>query len=444
MSNSLQSKHLADLHDLARQEGVDRYRMMSRNELIEALGGEAAPEQSSGDDRAPGEGASRQRRSRGGRNRSGSDRRGGRGGGRGRDSARDSEADEAEAEERVVEDEEGTPVSGVLEITSRGHGFVRREEDPDDEGDVYVSPSQIRRCELSDGDVVTGPARKPRRGERHPALIHIDTVNGSEPGGARSRFEDLEPKPPHRRLPLSGEKLEGDDRTLVRSVDKLVPLARGQRVLIESSPGSGRTTLMRALARELSGHEELGVVVVLIDERPEEAPAWREALPDAELAIATADMRPKEQLRLVELAVSQAKRRVEGGEDVVVLIDSLSRLAVAADDPGATKPIFAAGRETADEATGSLTVIATVLTDGEDGVHEALRTTENVSFALDADLAAAGVYPALATKSFRVTGEGDLREDDELEAARELRAQLERLDAKEAAEKLADAASRRR
>ena len=436
MSNSLQSKHLADLHDLAREQGVDRYRMMSRNELIEALGGEAAPERSEGDDRAPGEGAPR-RRSRGGRSR-GSDRRGGRGGGRRSNQERDSERDVAEAEDDVVEDEEGTPVSGVLEITSRGHGFVRREEDPDDEGDVYVSPSQIRRCELSDGDLVTGPARKPRRGERHPALIHIDTVNGSEPGGSRSRFEDLEPKPPHRRLPLAGEGLSDDERTLIRSLDKLVPLARGQRVLIEASRGSGRTTLMRALARELSGQEDLGVVVVLIDERPEEAPAWREALPEAELAIATADMRPKEQLRLVELAVSQAKRRVEGGEDVVVLVDSLSRLAVAADDPGAAKPIFAAGRETVDEATGSLTVVATVLTDGTDGVHEALRTTENVALALDAELAAAGVYPALVAGSARVTGEEDLREDKELEAARELRAQLERLDAREAAEKLAE------
>ena len=123
---------------------------------------------------------------------------------------------------------------------------------------------------------------------------------------------------------------------------------------------------------------------------------------------------------------------------MIVLVDSLSRLAVAADDPGAAKPIFAAGRETADEATGSLTVIATVLTDGSDGVHEALRTTENVSLALDAELAGAGVYPAFTVSACRVTGEEGLREDKELEAARELRAQLERLDAREAAEKLAD------
>ncbi len=334
-------------------------------------------------------------------------------------------------------DEEGVPVTGVLEITSRGHGFVRREEDPDDEGDVYVSPSQIRRCELEDGDVVAGPARRPRRGERHPALIHIDTVNGSEPGGDRSRFEDLEPTQPHRRIPLGGDSLEGGEQTLVRALDRLVPLAHGQRVLIHATRGSGRTTLLRALARELSGHEDLAVIVVLIDERPEEAPAWREALPDAELAIATADMRPKDQLRVVEVAISGAKRRVEKGEDVAILIDSLSRLAVAADDPAAAKPIFAAGRETVAEESGSLTVIATVLTDTDDAVASVLSTTENVTVVLDGSLAREGIYPAIDATACRVTGEDKLRDDEELKAARELRSQLERLDAKEAAERLA-------
>jgi transcription termination factor Rho len=436
MSSQLQSKHLADLHQLAREQGVDKYRMLSRAELIEALGGEAAPERDSGG-RAPGEGASGRRRGRGGRNRSGSDRRGGRGGGRRSNQERDSEKDFSDAEDAVTEDDEGVPVSGTLEVTSRGHGFLRRDEDPDDEGDVYVSPSQIRRCELEDGDQIAGPARKPRRGERHPALIHIDTVNGSEPGTGRSRFDDLEPIAPHRRLPLEGKELEGDERTLVRALDRLVPLARGQRVLIEAERGSGRTTMLRALARELSTHEDLNVVVVLIDERPEEAKDWEEALSGVELAIATADMRPKDQLRVVEKAIAQAKRSVEGGDDVVVLIDSLSRLALAASDPVAAKPIFTAGRETDGEESGSLTVIATVLTDTTEGVADVLRTTENVTIALDRSLASAGVYPAIKASASRATGEDKLRDDPELEAARELRAQLERLDAREAAEHLA-------
>jgi transcription termination factor Rho len=439
MANSLSSKHLAELHDLAREQGVERFRMLTRAELIEALGGDAeADERDSEPEPA-------RRSSRGGRNGGRGERRRGRGGrgrgGRGRDD-RDDDRDRGRGRDSRDEaedegDDEGVPVSGVLEITSRGHGFVRREEDPDDDGDVYVSPSQIRRCELEDGDVIGGPARRPRRGERHPALIHIDTVNGSEPGGGRSRFEDLEPAQPHRRIPLGGESLEGGERTLVRALDQLVPFAHGQRVLIHATRGSGRTTLLRALARELSAHDDLGVVVVLIDERPEEAPAWREALPDAELAIATADMRPKDQLRVVELAISQAKRRVEKGEDVAILIDSLSRLAIAADDPAAAKPIFAAGRETADEESGSLTVIATVLTDTDDAVASVLSTTENVTVVLDGSLAREGVYPAIDAASTRVTGEERLRDDDELRAARELRAQLERLDAREAAERLA-------
>lgn len=424
----LATKHLADLHQLAREQGVKRFRMLTRAELIEALGGEPP---ASGGDRDEGADSERPDRGEGGARRR---RRGRRGGSRGRGEQAEAAPADDEGEE---EEDEGVPVSGVLEITSRGHGFLRRDSDPDDEGDVYVSPSQIRRCELQDGDQLAGPARRPRRGERHPALIHVDTVNGAEPGADISRFDELEPVAPHRRLPLEGAKLEGEERTLVRALDRLVPLARGQRVLIEAERGSGRTTLLRALARELSSHEELTVVVVLIDERPEEAAGWTEALPDTELAIATADMRPKDQLRVVEKAIAQAKRSVESGEDVVVLIDSLSRLAVAASDPAAAKPIFTAGRETSGEESGSLTVIATVLTDTSDGVADVLRTTENVTIALDRNLAAAGVYPAIKPGAARVTGEERLREDAELQAARELRAQLERLDAREAAERLA-------
>ena len=431
MPDSLASKHLADLHELAREQGVERFRMLTRAELIEALGGD--PEEAN-DKGSRGDRGDRGDREGGGEPRRGRRRRGRRGGSGGRGEQREARREEKDEPE---EDEEGVPVSGVLEITSRGHGFLRRDEDPDDEGDVYVSPSQIRRCELSDGDQLAGPARRPRRGERHPALIHIDTVNGAEPGAGGSRFDDLEPIAPHRRLPMEGTKLEGPERTLVRSLDRLVPLARGQRVLIEAERGSGRTTMLRALARELSGLEGLTVVVVLVDERPEEAAGWTEALPDVELAIATADMRPKDQLRVVEKAISQAKRSVENGEDVVVLIDSLSRLAIAAADPGAAKPIFTAGRETSGEESGSLTVIATVLTDTADGVADVLRTTENVTIALDRKLASAGVYPAIDTGASRVTGEDKLRDDEELEAARELRAQLERLDAREAAERLA-------
>lgn len=385
---SLKRKHLAELHELAAERGVDRYRMLTRDELIAELGGGEEPE------------------------------------------------------ERPSENEEeaGEQVSGILDITPRGHGFIRREGLEEAEGDIYVSPSQIRRCELQRGDLLTGPARKPRRGERHSALIHIDTVNGVEPGGERRAFEELEAVSPTRRLPLTGEGAGEDEALLLRAVDLLAPLARGQRVLVNASPGAGRTTLLRALARELSAADDLDVFVVLIDERPEEESAWREAVPEAELSIAGAEMRPADQLRVAELAVARAKRRAERGDDVVLLIDSLSRLAVAGDDPGVAKPIFAAGRETAEEDSGSLTVIATTLagtgSGGDGGVAAALATTENATIALSAELAEAGVFPALEVGACRVTGEDQLREGDELAGARGLRAELAGLPAGDAAERL--------
>jgi transcription termination factor Rho len=420
---SLQDRHLAELHALASERGIDGYRMLTRDELIDRLG--------DGDGGEAGGGGERERpRSRRGRGR----RR------RGRDERpRDGAAEEGEGREEEQEDELGEPVSGVLEITSRGHGFVRVEGLDSSTEDIYVSPSQIRRCELQAGDQIAGPARKPRRGERHPALVHIDTVNGQEPGAERARFAELEAVAPHRRLPLAGEDASEDEKLLLRAIDLLVPLARGQRVLINASRGAGRTTLLRALAAELSAIEDLDVVVVLVDERPEERSEWEKAIPDAELAIAGAELRPGEQLRIVELAVARAKRRAEAGGDVALLIDSLSRLAVAADDPGAAKPIFAAGRETAEQDAGSLTVIATALTDaGDDGVARALETTENATITLDAELAQAGIYPALDVGGCRVGREETLRSDAELAGARALRAELAGLPARDSAERLVE------
>ena len=217
-------------------------------------------------------------------------------------------------------------VTGVLEITPQRYGFLRLnglETNPDD---VYISASQVRRCELRPGDEVSGPARSPRRGERHRALVHVDRVNGGEPLATdRPEFDELTPILPKRRL---GLELEPSD-VLTRAADLLAPLAFGQRVLVTAAPRSGRTTLLRGLARAVRGVEGPELIVLLIDERPEEATAWREALPGAELATATADLAPAEQVRVAELALERARRRAEAGADVVLIVDSLSRLAVA-------------------------------------------------------------------------------------------------------------------
>ena len=394
--------HLADLHQRARKLGIPRFRMLSRDQLIEAIeerggGAEAAAEEvaataAAGDaEAAP-------------------DRAGG--------------DEEAPAEE----------VTGVLDRMPQGYGFLRLGGVHEGAGDVYVSASQIRRCELRPGDEVTGPAREPRRGERHRALVRVMAVNGQSPEEGRSHFEDLTAAPPSRRL--LAPDAEGDP--LVRAVDLLGPLAYGQRVLILAQPRSGRTTLLRALGGAVA--DDAHLCVLLADERPEEVPQWERALPNAEIFAATADQEPRDQVREAELAIGHAKRLAEGGSDVVVLIDSLSRLALGYRDPAKVKRMFGSGRELSEEGTGSLTVVATVLESDDRGaeVREALETTENLLLRLDADLAARGIVPALDPAASRISGEEELRDPEELERARRLRVELGEMDAETAARSLSD------
>jgi len=414
--SELADKHLSELHAEAARLGVPGYRMLRREALIEAIagrGGQAAPEEREEADEPeeapPGEPA---------------------------EEAEGAE-EEPEPEDRERREAETEQVSGVLDRTYRGYGFLRLRGLEPAPGDVYISASQIRRCELRLGDLVSGPARPPARGERYPALVHVDLVNGVEPaegeeGIERPRLEDLTPIPPHRRLRLDPDEAD----VLTRAVDLLVPLALGQRVLVWAAPRSGRTTLLRGLAGAIQRTEKRpALIVLLVDERPEEATAWAEVLPDDELAVATAEMSHREQARVADLALERSKRRAESGEHVVLIVDSLSRLAVAQRDPADVKQLFGAGRELAEEGAGSLTVIATAL-DGiadEGAAREAVETTENALVRLDPELAAAGVYPALRVEDCRVSGEEELREPGELDAVRTLRAELAGKDPAEAA-----------
>jgi transcription termination factor Rho len=433
----LRDMHLADLHQRARDANVPRYRLLSREELIEAIedGGEGAVEEE--EERKAQAGRAPARRSR-------RSRRGGRGRGRRRedeeprgraDGEEPGREDEEEPEEEVSdEDVETEQVAGVLDRMPQGYGFLRLSGLSAAEGDVYVSASQIRRCELRPGDEVSGPARAPRRGERHRALVRVDSVNGQDPEGERVKFEDLTAVAPHRRLPLG----ESED-PLARAVDLLAPLAFGQRVLVLAEPRSGRTTLLRAIADALTG-TGAHVLLLLADERPEEVTAWRQALPEAEIVAAPADQEPHEQVRAAELAVGHAKRRAEAGEDVVVIVDSLSRLALGYRDRARVKRLFGAGRELAEEGSGSLTMIATVLDSDERGdeVREALETTENVLLRLDPGLAAQGIVPALLVSAAGASGEDQLRGPEELDAVRRLRSELERMEPEAAARELAE------
>ena len=425
---ALRDEHLADLHQRARELDVPRYRMLSRDELIEAIeaAGEGGAEtESAGRDEAIDAGFERPRH----------------------EPAKETEKDDAERDTDEIEAVEREPsadretpeaeteeVTGVLDRMPQGYGFLRLSGLHEAEGDVYVSASQIRRCELRPGDEVSGPARAPRRGERHRALVRVESVNGQSPEDDRSHFEDLTPAPPSRRIFAPDAELD----PLVRAFDLLGPLAFGQRVLVLAQPRSGRTTLLRVLGEAIAG-TDAHLCVLLADERPEEVPRWEGALPDAEVFAATADEEPREQVREAELAMGHAKRLAEAGGDVVVLIDSLSRLALGYRDPARVKRMFGAGRELGEEGTGSLTVIATVLESDDRGaeVREALETTENVLLRLDADLAAKSVFPPLALRDSRVSGEEELRDPEELEKARRLRAELAEMEPEDAARALA-------
>jgi len=402
--------HLADLHAQAAELGIEGYRKLGRDELTREI-------EDRGETVAVAE--------------------------------PEPERDEVVVEGTVVEDDFDTAVdvdaegprdadepteeiTGVLEVLPQRYGFIRThglEAHPDD---VYISASQIRRCELRSGDEVEGPSRAPRRGERHRALVHVDQVNGAEPQESeRPGFDSLPPVLPEKRIPLDGDPAD----VLARAVDLLAPMALGQRVLIRSAPRSGRTTLLRSVARAAVA-AETRVIVLLIDERPEEATAWRESLPGADFAIATAEISPRDQVRVADLALGRAQRVAETGGDAVLVVDSLSRLAYADGDVAAVKKLFGSGRNLA--GGGSLTVVATTLADADDEgeAERAVTTTESSLVALDPELAGAGVRPAIMPGECRVSNEEDLRTPDELDAVRRLRSLLGDLGAREAADLL--------
>ena len=432
MASELDELHLADLHERAAAAGISGYRLMRRKELVAALGADGAPEpeaaepEPEAEEKSEPEPKTRRRRSR--RRRRAEP-----------EPEPEADTDEMAVVEATVLDDSADKavelepsgaaddqlpteeVRGILEVTRQRYGFVRLAGLTASDDDVYISAAQVRRCELRPGDEVAGPAREPRRGERHRALVHVDTVNGEEPQTeVRPAFDDLAASLPERRFSLEAFP----DDVLARAVDLLVPLAYGQRILVRAAARSGRTTLLRSLARAAAASDTAGVVVLLDDERPEEATAWREALPVAEFAIATADMAPVEQVRTAELALERARRIAERGTDAVLVCDSLSRLAFVAGDVAEVKRLFGSGRNAA--GGGSLTVIATVLSDGSDDgeADRAVATTENSLITLDAELASAGIFPALRTSECRVSNEDQLRSADELEAARRLRSLL--------------------
>jgi transcription termination factor Rho len=301
---------------------------------------------------------------------------------------------------------------GVLEIIQDGIGFLRSVDLLPGPDDIYVSQSQIRRFGLRTGDMVIGQVRPPKDTEKYYGLLRVEAVNGLDPEAAKQRpvFERMTPIFPKNRFKLETQR----DVLSTRLLDMLAPIGRGQRGLIVSPPKAGKTTILKQIANGISmNYEDVHMMVVLIGERPEEVTDMDRSV-DAEVMAATFDDPESDQTRVAEMALAKAKRLVEGGRDVVILMDSLTRLARAYNlvvppsgrtlsggiDPAALYPpkrFFGAARNL--EEGGSLTIIATCLVDTgsrmDDVIYEEFKGTGNMELHLSRKLAERRFFPAI-------------------------------------------------
>jgi len=304
--------------------------------------------------------------------------------------------------------------TGILEMMDEGYGFLRQVAHPRTTGDVYISQSQIRRFGLKTGDTVTGQVRPPKEGERYFGLVRVERVNGFDPeqvpSRSRPQFEYLTPIFPEERIVL---ETEGSNLS-TRMIDLFAPIGMGQRGLVVSPPKAGKTTILKHLAHSVAENlPEAVLMVVLIGERPEEVTDMRRAV-KGDVFSSTFDESVEEQCRMAELALERAKRLVEAGQDVVILLDSVTRLTRAYNlavpssgrtlsggiDPMALYPpkkFFGAARNI--EEGGSLTVIATCLIDTgsrmDEVIYEEFKGTGNMELHLDRRLADRRFFPAI-------------------------------------------------
>jgi transcription termination factor Rho len=317
-------------------------------------------------------------------------------------------------EQRLLDRGETLTGEGVLEVLPEGYGFLRSQDwnylyGPDD---IYVSPSQIKRFDLRTGDTVRGQVRPPKEWERYLALLKVESINGDDPERAKTRiaFDNLRPRYPEGRLHL--ETLDGD--LSMRVVDLIAPIGKGQRGLITSPPRAGKTILLQKIANAIQeNHPEVALIVLLIDERPEEVTDML-ANVKGEVISSTFDEPPDRHVQVADMVIEKAKRLVEHGKDVVILLDSLTRLARAhnvvvknsgkilsggVDSKALEKPkrFFGAARNT--EEGGSLTIVATALVETgsrmDEVIFEEFKGTGNMELILDRKIADRRVFPAI-------------------------------------------------
>jgi len=359
----------------------------------------------------------------------------------------------AEANEEVVGD-------GVLDVIQDGYGFLRSPDDSYVSGpdDIYVSPNQIRRFNLSTGDFVSGNIRAPKKGEKYLALVKVDEVNDEDPDAIRNRipFSSLTPLHPNERLKLEIGNGGTEDIT-ARVIDLVSPFGKGQRGLLVAPPKAGKTMIMQNVAASLSvNHPECELIVLLIDERPEEVTEMERTV-RGEVIASTFDEPAKRHVQVAEIVIEKAKRLAEKGKDVVILLDSITRLARAyntvapasgkvltggVDANALQKPkrFFGAARNI--ENGGSVTIIATALIDTgskmDEVIYQEFKGTGNMELHLERRLSEKRIFPAININASGTRREELITDEKELQKMWILRKVLHPMDTVEAAEFLID------
>jgi len=350
-----------------------------------------------------------------------------------------------------LKDENDEYVEGILELLPDGFGFLRGDNYLSTNQDVYVSPIQIRRFRLNTGDKIKGIKRNPKEQGKFPALIYIGEVNGEHPEKAMKRkdFDDLTPIYPTEKLKL--ETSQNDYTT--RIMDLMSPIGKGQRGMIVAPPKAGKTTILKKIANSITANNpEVVVIVLLIDERPEEVTDMKRSI-KGDVIYSTFDEQPEHHVKVAEMVIERAKRLCEQNKDVVVLLDSITRLARAYNlvipssgrtlsggfDPAALhkpKRFFGAARNTED--AGSLTVLGTALVDTgsrmDDVIFEEFKGTGNMEVFLDRNLSEKRLFPAIDINKSGTRRDDLILSQDELDTANLIRKNLSRLSTQEMTE----------
>jgi len=428
MREKYESLSVAVLRDLAKTRGIEKVTTMKKAELVEAMLAEDEKESKKMNEHASAT-----------------------------TSAQKSDTKEKTVQNEVESLDSGVTTEGILEVMPDGYGFIRCENYLPGEKDVYVSPSQIRKFNLKTGDIIKGNTRVKTQSEKFSALLYVKTINGYHPMEAQKRknFEDLTPIFPDERLHL--EHGRGSNMAM-RIVDLVSPIGKGQRGMIVSPPKAGKTTLLKAVAKSIvKNNPDIHLIILLIDERPEEVTDIKEAIigDNVEVIHSTFDELPEHHRRVSEMVMERAKRLVEHKRDVMILLDSITRLARAYNlvvppsgrtlsgglDPAALhmpKRFFGAARNMREG--GSLTILATALVDTgskmDDVVYEEFKGTGNMELVLDRKLSEKRVFPAIDIVKSGTRREDLLLDEEELEAVNIMRKAINGMRKDEAVENI--------